>query len=269
MSRGHIELVHAPEIAEQDWVVAGWPAQPRIKVLSSDPVTGALTGLVRLPAGYRRPVGFVAAETELIVLEGSLRVGETMRDFGYYEYAPAGTTQAPWSTETGATLLFFARDRSPEFAPHEGPRGADGRIEIDSELEPWTQSPIPGPSEGLLHKTLRLIEETGEMTVLVSNVRHYDYPMLEFHDCIEEIYLIEGDIWLGNSGLMRDGSYFWRPPFITHGPFYSETGALMLVWVPSSLVNHVPASASSTPEENLADFVAAGGARVMREAVAG
>jgi hypothetical protein len=228
MSRGHIELVHAPEIAEQDWVVAGWPAQPRIKILSSDPGTGALTGLVRLPAGYRRPIGFLAAESELIVLEGSLRVGETMRDFGYYEYAPAGTTQAPWSTETGATLLFFARDRAPEFAPHEGPRGADGRIEIDSELLPWTQSPIPGPSEGLLHKTLRLIEETGEMTVLVSN-----------------------------------------PPFITHGPFYSETGALMLVWVPSSLVNHVPASVSSTPEENLADFVAAGGARVMREAVAG
>jgi hypothetical protein len=268
VSRGHIELVHAPQIAEQDWVVAGWPAQPRIKVLSSDAVTGALTGLVRLPAGYRRPTGFLEAETELIVLEGSLRVGETMRDFGYYEYAPAGTTQPPWSTETGATLLFFARDRTPEFSPHEGPRGADGRIEIDSELLPWTQSPIPGPSEGLLHKTLRIVEETGEMTVLVSNVRRYDYPMLEFHDCIEEIYLIEGDIWLGNSGLMRDGSYFWRPPFITHGPFYSETGSLMLVWVPSSLVNHVPASAASTPEENVADFVAAGGARVMREAVA-
>ena len=80
--------------------------------------------------------------------------------------------------------------------------------------------------------------------------------------------MIEGDIWLGNSGVMRDGSYFWRPPFITHGPFYSETGALMLVWVPSSLVNHVPESAASTPEENLAAFIAAGGARVTREAVA-
>jgi hypothetical protein len=115
---------------------------------------------------------------------------------------------------------------------------------------------------------LRLVEDTGEMTVLVTNVRHYDYPMLEFHDCVEEIYMIEGDIWLGNSGLMQEGSYFWRPPVITHGPFFSETGSLMLVWVPSSLVNHVPASAASTPEENLAEFVAAGGARVMREPAA-
>jgi hypothetical protein len=268
MSRGHIELVHAPEIAEEDFAAAGWPVQPRIKVLSADPLTGALTGLVRLPAGYRRPGGHLLAESELIMLDGSLRIGETIRDFGYYEYAPSGTTHEPWSTETGATMLFFARDRTPEFVPRPGPAETSGRIEIDSEALPWTQSPIPGPSEGLLHKTLRMVEATGEMTVLVTNVRHYDYPMLEFHDCVEEIYLIEGDIWLGNSGLMREGSYFWRPPFITHGPFYSETGALMLVWVPSSLVNHVPESASSTPEENIAAFVAAGGERVVRDAVA-
>jgi hypothetical protein len=115
---------------------------------------------------------------------------------------------------------------------------------------------------------LRHVERTGEMTVLLSTVPHREYPALEFHDCIEEYFVIEGGVWLGNSGQMTAGSYFWRPPFITHGPFYSETGALMLVWVPSSLVNHVPASAASTPEENVADFVAAGGGRVLREAVA-
>jgi hypothetical protein len=268
MSREHIELVHAPEIPEHAWAIAGWPPQARIKVLSEDPVSGALSGVLGLPAGYRRPAGFIGAETELIILEGSLRVGDAMRGFGYYEYAPAGTTHAPWSTETGASLLFFARDRAPEFVPHEGPSGVAGRIEIDSETLPWTQSPIPGPSEGLLHKWLRFVEETGEGTHLCVTVGHYDYPMLEFHDCVEEIYMIEGDIWLGNSGVMRRGSYFWRPPFITHGPFYSETGALMLVWVPSSLVNHVPESAASTPEENVAAFIAAGGARVMREPVA-
>jgi len=267
MSRGHIELVHAPQIEERDWTVAGWPAQPRIKVLSADSASGALSGIVRLPTGYRRPTGFLQAETELIVLEGSLRVGDTMRGFGYYEYAPAETTHAPWSTETGASLLFFARDRAPEFVPHQGHSSVAGRIELDSEALPWTWSPIPGPSEGLLHKWLRFVAETGEGTHLCATVGRYDYPMLEFHDCVEEIYMIEGDIWLGNSGVMCEGSYFWRPPFITHGPFHSRTGALMLVWVPSSLVNHVPESATSTPEENLAAFIAAGGERVMRAAV--
>jgi hypothetical protein len=267
MTRGHIELVHAPRIEERDWVAAGWPAQPRIKVLSADSATGALSAIVRLRPGYRRPAGFLRAQTELMVLEGSLRVGDTMRGFGYYEYAPADTTHAAWSTETGASLLFFARDRAPEFVPGEGRNGIADRIEIDTETLPWTWSPIPGPSEGLLHKWLRFVEATGEGTHLCATVGRYDYPMLEFHDCVEEIYMIEGDIWLGNSGVMRDGSYFWRPPFITHGPFYSQTGALMLVWVPSSLVNHVPESPASTPDENLAAFVAAGGARVMREAV--
>jgi len=63
MSRGHIELVHAPEIAEQDFAVAGWPLQPRIKILSEDAVSGALTGLLRLPAGYRRPANCAGAES--------------------------------------------------------------------------------------------------------------------------------------------------------------------------------------------------------------
>ena len=268
MSRGHIELVHAPEIPEEDFTVPGWPAQPRITMLSADPLSGALSGLLRLPVGYRRPAGLITAETEFLIVDGSLRVGETMRGFGYYEYAPPRSAHAPWSTETGATLLFFARDRAPEFVPDAAANDTAGRIEIDSEAMPWEGSPIPGPSEGLLHKHLRMVEETGEMTVLVTNIRSYDYPMLEFHDCVEEIYMIEGDIWLGNSGLMREGSYFWRPPFITHGPFYSDTGALMLVYVPSSLVNHVPKSAASTPEENLAAFVAAGGQRVLQPASA-
>ncbi len=133
---------------------------------------------------------------------------------------------------------------------------------------PWSQSHIPGPAEGLLHKPVRMDKHTGEMTVITGTVRAYDYPMLEFHDCVEEIYLVEGDIWLGNSGLMSAGSYLWRPPFITHGPFYSAAGSLMLVWVPSTLVNHIPLSAGSTPEENLERFMSAGGERVMDHAPA-
>jgi hypothetical protein len=112
-------------------------------------------------------------------------------------------------------------------------------------------------------KILRHVESTGELTALCANVPSYEYPMLEFHDCVEEIYLLDGDIRLGNSGLMTAGSYLWRPPFVTHGPFFSRSGGLMLVWVPSTLVNHVPSGPQASPEENLAAFVAAGGERVL------
>lgn len=266
MTRGHVELVHARDIALGELPAGGWPAGVRVRILSRDDQSGALTGVVELPAGWRRPAGHLVCESEWFLLGGSLRVGERMRGFGHYEYAPAGVVVPAWSTEAGCRLLLFARDREPRFVPGGAGDAADGgpgRIELDTEATPWSQSHIPGPAEGLLHKVLRLDERTGEMTVITTTIRAYDYPMLEFHDCVEEIYMIEGDIWLGNSGVMTAGSYFWRPPFITHGPFYSRTGSLMLVWVPSTLVNHVPLSASSTPEENLARFVAAGGERVI------
>ena len=119
---------------------------------------------------------------------------------------------------------------------------------------PWVATHIPGPPPGIILKLLRHVEETGEMTWLCGNPPRWDYPRLEFHDCIEELYCIEGDIWLGNSGTMRPGSYLWRPPYLTHGPFYSRTGCLLFGWVPSTLVNHLPASALSTPEENQKAF---------------
>ena len=263
MSRGHVELVHAPQISPSEIPAAGWPAGARARVLSRDPGTGALTAVVELPAGWRRPPGHLAAEWEWMVLAGSVRIGERMRGFGWYDYVPAGADIEAWATDTGCTLLLFAHDQAPDFMPRRGGGNAAVCVALDTETMPWIESPVPGPPGGILLKLLRSVPETGEMLFLCTNVPHYDYPVLEFHDCIEEIYMIEGDIWLGNSGLMTAGSYFWRPPFITHGPFYSETGALMIAWVPSTLVNHVPLSAASTPEENLARFIASGGERVM------
>src|SRR5262249_55448434 len=86
----------------------------------------------------------------------------------------------------------------------------------------------------------------------VGNVPRWDYPMLEFHDGVEEIYCIGGDLWLGNAGTMRKGSYLWRPEYITHGPFYSHEGALLLVKVRARLINHLTADPLATPEENRA-----------------
>ena len=269
MSRGHIELVHAPKIDERELPASGWPVQPMAKLLSTDSESGAFSGLIRLPAGYRRDPGHLQAETEWMIVDGTLRIGEHARSFGFYTYAPPSTTEEAWVTETGCTLLFFARDRRPDFIVGEGSEGRTARIESDTEQLPWMASPIPGPPEGNLLKILRHDTRTGEMVVLCSSVPQYDYPVLEFHDCVEEIYMLEGDIWLGNSGMMSAGSYFWRPPFITHGPFYSATGSLMLVWVPSTLVNHMPVNAASTPEQNTTAFVQAGGQRVVRELATG
>ncbi len=263
MSRGHVELVNESQIEQTALHAGGWGPGPRVKVLSTDGETGAFTGLLTLPSGYRRPGGWLRGETESIMIDGALRIGDTERSFGFYEHAPSGSEHEPWSTDTGATLLYFAREHRPDFTAGVGVAPRERRIEVDSERRPWTFSTIPGPPDGHVHKMLRQVDETGEMTVLLSTCPHREYPMLEFHDCVEEYYVIEGGVWLGNSGQMTAGSYFWRPPFITHGPFFSATGGLSVVWVPSTLVNHVPEGPDSTPEENLGAYIAAGGQRVM------
>jgi hypothetical protein len=251
--RGWVELAHSPEIDPVELPASGWPVGPTMKVLSISERTGALTGVLILPPGYRRTEGHFGTHTELFVLEGSVRVGDTIRSYGYYEHAPAGVTVEPWTVDSGAEILFMARAR-PDFAPAPGPNGTEGRIQLDSEAMEWVGTHIPGPPPGVVLKLLRHVPETNEMTWVCANPPRWDYPKLEYHDCIEELFLIDGDIWLGNCGTMRTGSYLWRPPFITHGPFYSRTGAVLFGWVPSLLVNHFPDDPRRTVEENVADY---------------
>jgi ChrR Cupin-like domain len=250
MARGWVELAHAPEIEPVPLPAEGWPVGAEIRVLSQDTDSGAVTGLLRLPPGFRRGPGHLKIESEFFLLSGSLRIGGALHEFGFYDYAPPGSTHEPWSTEAGCELLLMARNGAPDFVPLPGPDGVEGRIQLESEEMPWALSHVPGPPPGLIHKVLRIVDETGEMTVLACSVPHYDYPRLEFHDCVEEIYCVDGEIWLGNAGTMKAGSYLWRPPYITHGPFYSGPGSVILVWTPSTLINHYVDDPSRTPEEN-------------------
>jgi hypothetical protein len=252
MGRGHVELVHAHEIPLEPFEPDGWPAAAQIKVLSSDPDSGALTGIVELPAGYRRRAGFHACASEVFILEGSLRTGDVAHDFGHYEFSPAGTRQASWATSGGCRILFLARAR-PEFVVGSGSSDSSQTIRVDTEAMQWRQSKVPGPPPGILSKTLRHSEETGERVFLCTCVHRYSYPLIEYHDCVEEAFQIAGHMWIGTSGMMGPGSYFWRPPYVTHGPFYSPDGMLTLFTTDGPLVNHYVDDPGRTAEENRAE----------------
>ena len=105
--RGWIELVHSPEIDPVDLPAGGWPLGPTMKVLSISEKTGALTGELILPAGYRRPAGHYATQVEWLVVSGSIRVGDTVRSVGYYEFNPAGTDVERITVDEGAVILFL------------------------------------------------------------------------------------------------------------------------------------------------------------------
>jgi hypothetical protein len=78
------------------------------------------------------------------------------------------------------------------------------------------------------------------------------HPKIEFHDTVEEMYQVVGDTTLRNSGRMDPGSYFWRPPYITHGPFSSEQGGIMYLYTDGKLVNYF----TDDPEQSMAANIA-------------
>jgi hypothetical protein len=249
--RGWVELAHAPQIEWEPLPAVGWPMGPVARVLSRDTVDGALTAVVRLPAGYRRPAGHTASAIDVLVLSGTLRLGDGVKGYGWYGYLPAGVTSSAWTAESDVELLLCARTGAPDFTPGPGPvENHDGVIVVDTETVFWTASSRPGIAPGLSHKLLRYDAATGEGAFLGAAIPSWRSPYLEFHHTIEEIYCISGDISLGNSGRMDAGSYLWRPPFISHGPFWSDRGAIIFVWVDGELVNHPPERPDSTPEEN-------------------
>lgn len=54
------------------------------------------------------------------------------------------------------------------------------------------------------------------------------------HEYWEEVFLVSGDLWVGNDASGQGGerflpfTYACRPPGTFHGPFKSETGCLLL-----------------------------------------
>jgi hypothetical protein len=252
VGRGHAEIVHESDFDWVDVPASGWPSGAKIRILSRDDETGALSGVLRLPAGYERPEGQLPAAAELFVLEGTLRIGDAIAERGHFEHAPAAAAQEPWRTELGATVFLMTRG-SADFSPGGGGADPAGRIRMDTNRIPWVGQATAGPPPGIFSKRLRYDEATGERVFLCSMVPRYDYPMIEYHDCAEESYVLKGDVRMGTSGLMTAGSYFWRPAYITHGPFYCRDGFLALMYVDSLLINHYVEDPRRTAEENRAE----------------
>ena len=263
MSRPHVELAHAPAIAPATFEPDGWPAGASIKLLSSDPVTGACTGLVSVPLGWQRQAGSIVGPSELLLLEGSLRVGDALRGVGYYDYAPAGAIQPHWRCESACVMLAMFRG-SPQFVPDAAAptgaspaaRAADGRITLDTNTMPWEGSMMAGHPAGVVMKFLRRDEATGETVLLESIVPRWHYDVVEYHACAEELYLVDGDMWLSNSGTMLPGSYLWRPAYLTHGPFYTHSGSVIVAWLESDVESHHVDDPRRTAEENEAEDAA-------------
>jgi hypothetical protein len=237
MPRPHIEFVQAQQLPWRPAAFGrGWE-DVEAKVLSRDPGDGACTALLRYPPGWRRGPHALAASFELFVLDGAFERDGVRHGLDAYAYFPARHACRSFATEAGAVVLAFL-DREPggfEEAQTSASTATDGLVaHLDTHELPWTSADID-PSVQFLrlsHKVLRRAPETGERTVLLAtgaqtHPRGWREAQLK-HDCVEEMYLLGGDI-VSERGTMYEGAYFWRPPGIWHGPFGSRRGSLSLI----------------------------------------
>jgi hypothetical protein len=245
MPRPHVEFLHAQQLPWRPapFPGAGW-AGIEAKILSRDPGSGACSTLLRLPPGLERGAHALAAAQEWMVLDGALRRGATPYGLDDYAWLPAAYPADGLASERGAVLLAFF-DREPAWLGARetaatgatGSTGATGPAPIERIVThdmPWTSHDID-PSVQFLqlsHKILRHVPATGEKTILLStgaqtHPRDWREAQLA-HDCVEEMYLLGGDI-IGERGTMYEGAYFWRPPGQWHGPFGSRRGSLSLI----------------------------------------
>ena len=91
-------------------------------------------------------------------------------------------------------------------------------------------------------KMLRHVPSNDEMTFLTGIMPHWRENRQEHHHCVEESFKITGDLNLnmnlGAKMLMTANCYFYRPPYLKHGPMYTRTGTMSLIRVSSKLVNY-------------------------------
>lgn len=232
MARPHIEFLHAQVLP---WLaLPATAARPgaSCKILSRDAESGAVSVILRYPAGFAidRPHRLDSDE-EFFVLKGEVGIGGTVYGEGAYAYLPKNFPRGPMRVKDGADVLtFFPHKHDNHFDT--GP-GFDRRKLVektDSKTAVWDRAGVDPKvvGSGLSKLVLRLDPDTGERTwILRMGASSPDLKAapLETHPFVEEMLLLDGAISMP-SGVLKRGAYFWRPGGIQHGPIASGPGAL-------------------------------------------
>jgi hypothetical protein len=236
VSREHNDFVDAGELHEEA-VTDGPFAGARRRLLSRDEGSGAETALLSFEPGFSSELRGVDGPLELLVVAGELHLGASAIPREGWARTPRAGELGALSARTSAQALVMTDPSAP-------PEG-DARI-VDVRALPWRAGVRGGPT-GIAVKTLH--EGTIVSLVTANVARYHSGP--EFHECPEELYVIEGDV-TGRNGTMTAGSYFWRPEFITHGPYWSESGLLTFLRGHGDIYAHWIDDADATVEQNRA-----------------
>jgi hypothetical protein len=255
MARRHIEPFVDKDVPFRRMTLPGFPGGMRYRMLSIDRDSGACTMTVQLDAGYAQPPSLSQSDLELLVLRGSLRVGEDLRGLGFYAFVPRGVSLPRLATQQGCQLLMMYNDREPNIEESDRDAQPSSRVRL-AQIDayhgmPWQVPTLfPQTASGCLIKILRFDEKTHAMSFLYSMTPGFRQDNISYHDCAEEAYHLWGTSWMMQFGELPTGGYFWRPPYVNHGAFASERGCIAFGRTDGELYNHFHFHAHSSPEEN-------------------
>lgn len=246
MPREHVEFVQSQSLPWQpaDGLLAR--AGATIKILSREAITGAMSTLVRYPAGWSMTNSErLAADEELFVLDGELTIGDLRYIEGDYAFLPAGYPRRGMSAPDGCIVLTFFESRPSE---HSGAAASyeESRLvrHVASSAVSWgSASDRVIANDRVRRLVLKPDAIDGDRTWLLQMDASEELPFevngIERHPCVEEMFLLDGDFVMA-CGRMTPGAYFWRPPMIAHGPmgtrrgftgfFRAKEGSFSTVW---------------------------------------
>jgi quercetin dioxygenase-like cupin family protein len=232
MARPWIEFIFAQNIPWNGGLPGGEATDAIVsKTLSLDETNGACSLLVRYRPGAMLSPHALAAEEELYVLDGALRLnGATIKRDSYLTIPAGHRREVAAGPEGAVTLTFF------DAAPKRAPITNDAALEpLDTLAMKWDDSGVPPDLQymGIKRKVLRRNAETGQQRTFLLTTAPHNYPKnwacpTLTHPCVEEMFQIAGDM-SGPHGRMTAGAYFYRPPDVAHGPFGSRDGSLSLI----------------------------------------
>jgi len=113
MPRPHIEPFVDRDVKFKKMKRLGFPSGMQYKMLSLDPDAGACTMTVQFDGGYKQPPSLSKSDIELLVMEGTLKIGNQKCGPGHYSFVPAGVSLPAISTEQGCLALMMYNQTEP------------------------------------------------------------------------------------------------------------------------------------------------------------
>ena len=244
MGRPHMEPLVDRDVEAQALRLPGWNSGITYRTLSLDPVNGSCTQVVEFGGGFKQEGGFSNSEWELFILDGSLTIDGVTYTKDHYWFLPAGYRIGNIETQLGCRAIWFFNDHYPDWVAATDHRDGDVKtedfisIQANDEVRWTTPTFFPQTEPGVFLKILRMEQKTGAFTGLYIMCPGFWQDNVSYHDCMEESYHIWGESWMLQFGYLPTGGYFYRPPYIGHGPFQCEYGTYAIFRTDSWLVNH-------------------------------